>query len=68
LAAKPTLIPDRMVTEKFDLIVRPILQFLMDAGSVVATLRKTRDLLLSRLVSGEIDVQNLDIVSEDAAA
>jgi type I restriction enzyme S subunit len=68
LAAKPTLIPDRVVTEKFDLIVRPILQFLMDAGSVVATLRKTRDLLLPRLVSGEIDVQNLDIVSEVAAA
>jgi type I restriction enzyme S subunit len=33
-----------------------------------ANLRKTRDLLLPKLISGEIDVENLDINIREIAA
>jgi type I restriction enzyme S subunit len=68
LGTKPTLWPDRGTLRRFDDAVGPILSWLMDAGLRIANLRETRDLLLPRLISGQIDVAGLDIaVNQDAA-
>jgi hypothetical protein len=45
-----------------------MLRALQDSGSMLANLRAARDLLLPRLVSGEIDVEDLDIRAGEAVA
>lgn len=68
LAAKPTLIPNPEVTRRFDGVVRPVLDWLTDAGGIVVNLARTRDFLLPRLISGEIATDNLDIPVGETAA
>jgi type I restriction enzyme S subunit len=60
--------PPDSIFSKFDRLVRPILEqrTLMDKKN--QSLRRTRDLLLPRLISGEIDVENLDIKISQIAA
>jgi type I restriction enzyme S subunit len=60
--------PPNSLLDAFAVIVRPL--FAQSLALFVATgnLRATRDLLLPRLVSGEIDVTDLNIAMPEAAA
>jgi type I restriction enzyme S subunit len=59
--ALPWLTPDSSTLAAFDRIISPIfsLRSRLEAGS--ANLRQSRDLLLPRLVSGHLDIEDLDI-------
>jgi type I restriction enzyme, S subunit len=50
------LFPGDGIAKKFCSLVRPLRLLQVTLGKVVQNLRKTRDLLLPRLVSGELDV------------
>ncbi len=53
--------------DKFNLKVIPIIQMIRNLTQRNTTLRRTRDLLLPKLISGEVDVSELDInIPEEA--
>jgi type I restriction enzyme, S subunit len=60
--------PDAEVVREFADLAQPMLRQLRTLTAQLAELRATRDLLLPRLVSGEIDVTNLKIDVPDLAA
>jgi type I restriction enzyme S subunit len=65
--------PHETIVEKFDSIVYPLIQKVSESYFLLQTLRTSRERLLSRLMSGKIDVENLDIqfpdsMKEEAAA
>jgi type I restriction enzyme S subunit len=63
------LLPDRTTAEAFDQFLNPILDNNKKLMEKNVTLRQTRDLLLPKLISGEVDVSELDIsVPEEAAS
>jgi type I restriction enzyme S subunit len=55
--------PDHLIT-KFERIVNPMFTALKVLTAKSANLRHTRDLLLPRLVTGEVDVSEVDIWAE----
>jgi len=62
LREMPVLLPSQDVLEAFETTVRPMLQTIKLASPRNQNLRRTRDLLLPKLISGEVDVSELDIV------
>ncbi len=54
-------VPTRDVQDAFAQNVRPILDSIQILGKKSEILRNTRDLLLTRLISGQLDVEDLDI-------
>ncbi len=60
--------PNSSLIEDFSILIEPIFQKTLNLLSKNTNLRKTRDLLLPKLISGEIDVENLDIETVAAAA
>lgn len=62
------IIPSTDILQKFESIVNPIFRNLELLISKNNNLRKTRDLLLPKLISGQIDVENLDIDTGEIAA
>jgi type I restriction enzyme S subunit len=63
------VIPSKMVLADFAGICEPIVEGMITLFLKNTTLRRTRDLLLPRLISGEVDVSELDIaVPEEAEA
>ncbi len=62
------VIPPLQIQEKFANIVVPLFELLHNLGAKNTNLRKTRDLLLPKLISGQIDVENLDIDTGELAA
>ncbi len=61
-------VPPRNIAEDFRNIAHPLHRQIAGFIFKNTTLRRTRDLLLPRLISGEVDVSELDIkVSEEAA-
>ena len=52
---------DENVIKQFNSIVTPLFEEIKNIILKNKILRKTRDLLLPRLMSGEIDVENLEI-------
>jgi type I restriction enzyme S subunit len=60
--------PPLPVQERFEALMQPMA--MSEQRLILATenLRATRELLLPRLVSGDIDVEQLDIFTEDIAA
>ncbi len=54
------VLPTLDVIEKFDVIASPLLLQVKTLSEKNANLRHTRDLLLPKLISGEVDVQNLN--------
>ncbi len=52
--------PPEQLTEKFESVVAPVAGQVLALQRQVQTLRRTRDLLLPRLLSGQIDVAALD--------
>jgi len=61
LMVKKILIPTSTLMQKFSSIVIPIFQSKDNLRSKNTILRQTRDLLLPKLISGELDVEDLDI-------
>jgi len=62
-------VPPGNIAEKFRNIVHPLYRQIAGLIFKNITLRRTRDLLLPRLISGEVDVSELDIaVTEEASA
>jgi type I restriction enzyme S subunit len=62
------LYPSPSWINKFGEIIKDVLGLKESLYSKNANLRQTRDLLLPRLISGEIDVENLDINTGSIAA
>jgi len=61
----PVLIPQRKIVEQFVNLIKDIPELVDKLYEKNENLRKTRDLLLPKLISGEIDVSNLDIKTGD---
>jgi type I restriction enzyme S subunit len=68
LGSMPTLLPPPHTLRAFEELVSPLLAWLSAAGARILNLRAARDLLLPRLVAGEIDVTDLDIAVPDLVA
>lgn len=62
----PVVVPSLKILQSFDEFVCPVIRLvrLMEERSEV--LRKTRDLLLPKLISGQLDVEDLDIDTGEA--
>ncbi|NTY00456.1 restriction endonuclease subunit S [Deinococcus sp. JMULE3] len=69
-------LPDKATLASFQALVKPMFAAVFNLSSRNANLRRTRDLLLPKLVSGELDVSQLEIagveegqgVNEEAVA
>jgi type I restriction enzyme, S subunit len=55
------IVPNRKLQSDFYEIINPILEQMYMLGIKTSNLRRTRDLLLPKLISGELDIENLDI-------
>ena len=53
--------PDRHILQQFECIIAPFFKKVQNLWEKNTNLRRTRDLLLPKLISGEIDVSELDI-------
>ena len=62
------LVPSKQLLSSFDDKVLPIAILTHRLKAINTTLRRTRDLLLPRLISGEVDVSELDIDIKESAA
>ncbi len=61
--------PDQDTLSKFTIHIAPIFQQSFTLAKKNISLRRTRDMLLPRLISGEVDVSRLDIaIPEEAVA
>jgi type I restriction enzyme S subunit len=56
--------PEKMLIQQFESIAQPIFAELENLTFKNDNLRNTRDLLLPRLISGEVDVEGLEIRAE----
>jgi type I restriction enzyme S subunit len=66
----PVLLPMQEILDQFDAIIKPIHRHLEVLTLKNWNLRETRDLLLPKLISGEIDVEQLgaDLEVDELAA
>lgn len=55
------IVPDSLRQKLFIEIIQPVFDLIQNLGLRNANLRQTRDLLLPKLISGELDVSELDI-------
>jgi type I restriction enzyme S subunit len=53
----PLVLPPSEVLQMFEAVVAPILSRLSQSFFTLSNLRRTRDLLLPRLLSGQIEVE-----------
>lgn len=63
----PVPIPPQNVREAFETVVGPTTSLCMNLSAQMRTLAEARGLLLPRLISGELDVSDLDLDLEPAA-
>jgi len=65
LVAKPC----REVIDQFSCLSQPVMEMILNVLKKNATLRRTRDMLLPKLISGEVEVSELAIaLPEEVAA
>ena len=64
----PAIVPDIKTNKNFQIIIANLINFKSNLTNKIQNLCQTRDLLLPRLISGEIDVENLDINTGEIAA
>ena len=57
LLAMPSTVPDQRTIARFTKLVSPMLTVSQQLRSQIQNLRRTRDLLLPRLLSGQIDIE-----------
>ena len=68
LKEETLVLPVRLIADHFDQFVLPLRYQVRSLKQKNAILRRTRDLLLPRLISGEVDVSELDLVVPEEAA
>ena len=61
------IVPPKHLTVKYDSIVEPIFKEIVCLAKKNIVLKSTRDLLLPKLISGELDVSELDIDVSDVS-
>ncbi|MEH2405414.1 restriction endonuclease subunit S [Nostoc sp.] len=61
-------LPPKYICQQFETITKIFQQKIICLKQKNSNLRQTRDLLLPKLISGEIDVEHLEITTEDIAA
>jgi type I restriction enzyme S subunit len=66
LSSAPILLPFHLILKKFDELIFPYRELGENLQVKNLNLRKTRDLLLPKLISGEVDVEKLDIQGMEA--
>ena len=57
----PIIVPNKGVVQKFDKIIINIFNQIKNLSQQNTNLKQVRDLLLTRLISGEIDVEKLEV-------
>ncbi len=57
----PIVIPNSSISQQFNEMVSPVCKEIENLITKNANLRRTRDMLLPKLISGEVDVEGLDI-------
>lgn len=62
----PIIIPNSYIMNKYNIVQEPFFSQIQNLQSAISNLTSTRDRLLSRLLSGKIDVENLDIKFPDS--
>jgi len=67
LENETVIVPQRKIQDKFAEIVLPMLEHVQILGGKNANLRQTRDLLLPKLISGEVEVEKMDIQGMEAS-
>lgn len=68
LAAQMDIImPSQKLRESYSAVTEPLLKNIITLYSTIQNLRRTRDLLLPRLLSGQIDLSETSITEADAA-
>lgn len=67
LLAVPWLVPEEQLMEKFEQIERPMFDLLANLTQKTNHLRRTRDLLLPRLMSGQLDLSKVEQEHEETA-
>ncbi len=60
LSEMPLVLPSTEVLQRFEVVVAPMLSQLAQSFFVLGNLRRTRDLLLPRLLSGQIELDELE--------
>lgn len=60
----PIILPDKKLLAEFDNITAPIFKIIMKNNEENKNLTQLRDTLLPKLMSGEIDVSNIDILDD----
>jgi type I restriction enzyme S subunit len=68
LLSLPVVDPPPALCGAYERIAAPLLELSAKLRAGASILRLQRDLLLPRLISGEIDVEHLDIATEESAA
>ena len=63
----PIVLADALTCRRFRDVVEPIGEQIIRLQAKNDNLRRTRDLLLPKLISGELDVENLDIATVEAS-
>ncbi|MDA4846146.1 restriction endonuclease subunit S [Hoeflea poritis] len=63
----PIVLPSKNILNEFDLIVTPIMDLIFALAHTTINLRATRDLLLPRLISGQVDVSEAATLNTAAA-
>ena len=64
---KKLIVPPPDICQKFGEIVKPIVIQIYKLQRQNANLRQTRDMLLPKLISGKIDISELDILAKESA-
>lgn len=65
LKSAPVIVPPDDILAQFNGMIDPIRKFIEVISAKNINLRQTRDLLLPKLISGELDVSELDIKTAD---
>ena len=68
LKCHPVVSPPDELLKRFEELVRPLSVAVLTYSRQMQNLRKTRDLLLPKLISGELDVEDLDIETGEAVS
>lgn len=62
LIAQKVILPSKQLTLDFSQKITPLMAMINLLKHINQTLKQTRDILLPRLISGEIDVENMEVV------
>jgi restriction endonuclease S subunit len=62
LSKMPVIIPDNITLQRFDEIVRPMMETIKLESKRIQCLKDTRDIMLRKLITNKLEVSELDIV------